>query len=106
MTLGQAHEWQMAVLVVGMVGALVAAVWAMIWGMMSKFTSVYRRIDECKQEVELKFATREVCAVVHRNLDEKVDRIETEIIGVKLDIAEVRTDVKKLLGYANGKSKP
>ena len=66
--------------------------------MSNKFVSVYRRMDECKAEVEAKFTTKEVCAVVHGNLNDKMDRLET-------DVSEVKQDVKKLLGLANGRGK-
>jgi len=92
------HEWQMFVTVAGMIGAIIAAVWALVWGMSNKFVSVYRRMDECKAEVEAKFTTKEVFAVVNENLNDKMDRVET-------DLTEVKLDVKKLLGIANGRGK-
>lgn len=94
---------------IGIFGGSMAAVWSISWHLHKlinvrvkerdeKFNTVFRRMDECKTEVDRKYQPREVCGILHKSLGEKVGRIED-------DVTEVKRDVKILIGYANGKPK-
>lgn len=49
-----------------------------------KVGRVYERMDECKKDFEIKYTSKDVCSVLHKT--------------IKDDVAEIKLDVKELLG--------
>jgi len=45
----------------------------------SKVNRVYQRLDEYKNFTESKFTNKDVCQILHRNVDEKLDKIDKKL---------------------------
>ncbi len=51
----------------------------------------YKRLDEIKEQNKLDYQSKEVCNVLHKSTDDKLETLKT-------DIAEIKGDIKTLVG--------
>jgi len=45
----------------------------------SKVTRIYTRLDEVKSYHEDKFQSKEVCSIIQKRIEEKIDRIDKNV---------------------------
>lgn len=60
----------------------------------TKINRLYKRLDEVKDAVDVKYTKKEVCDVTHRNVD-------TQLLRIGLDVSEIKNDIKIMLKNRN-----
>jgi len=60
----------------------------------SKVSRLYQRLDETKQNNDIKFTRKDMCELQHKQVNDN-------FIWVKTELSEIKLDIKKILN--NGK---
>ena len=67
-----------------------------------KVSRVYKRLDEVKENTEDKFTRKDICQILHTQINEKLDSHTEKFKEVNIDLKEIKTLVQEIRN--NGKS--
>lgn len=56
----------------------------------SKVSRLYSRLDEIKQDNEIKFTRKDVCELQHKQVNDNFDRVKETLGEMKSDIKEIK----------------